>query len=1134
MLSPQTPNGGKPTNPLAIVVPALAIILVFILVVFAGALPLVEERLLAHKKAMIRDLVRTSLQPLAHYHAKEQQGMLSRAEAQQQAIRLLQTMRYGPEGKDYFWINDFAPQMIMHPYRTDLVGQDVSDYADPTGKFLFREFVRVAGNAGGGYVDYMWQWKDEPTRIVPKISYIETFKPWNWIVGTGIYIEDVRTEIKTLYQRLALLSGVILLLIIFFSGYYTWQWTRTERRRRHAWQALTESREKYMAVLASSPNPVVVYDQKGRVLYLNPAFTRVFGWELAELTGKPIDFVPEASRDETREAIEAAYRDGFFAFETQRRRKDGTVIFVRINAATYRLSGGATGGVVVNLEDISERKQAEIQLRESEARFRRMHEASVGAIGIHVDGWIQDVNLALARLTGFSEGELIGMDGLQLIAPEWRDVVRQNIRTGTDTPYEVVGLRKDGSTYPLEIQGKDIPFGDRMARVTEFRDLTERRRAEEELKESQEMFRAIGYAARDAIVMIDNEGRVAYWSRAGEDMLGYRPEDVLGRRLHRMLAPARYLPDFAKAFDVFQQTGEGAVVGRTIELATRHRDGREIPVELSLASVRLKGRWHAVGIMRDISDRQKTEQALRESEEKYRLLTESITETIWTMDMDQHFTYVSPTCFDIQGWTAEEIMAMRVDQLMPAAEAEKVLAIFAQVMAEGGRTCNYRRSRTMEVELYHKNGHKVWSEVTATIMVDDKGQPTTILGVTRNVTERKKAEAEKIELLEKLARSKKMEALGLLAGGVAHDLNNVLSGIVSYPDLILMDLPGDSPLVDPVTTIKDSGIKAAAIVQDLLTLARRGVTAFEVLSLNDMVADVIRSPEHQALAAYHPDVDFVVRCEPELPDMEGSAVHLKKTIMNLVANAAEAQPGGGQVAISTESRYVDQPTSGYDTVAEGEYIVLRVEDRGQGIAADDLARIFEPFYTKKVMGRSGTGLGMAVVWGTVQDHKGYIDIHSEKGAGTVFELYFPMTRKARREAADTTRETIRGRNETLLVVDDIREQREIASRILTRLNYVVTTASSGEKALAFLKANHVDLVILDMIMDPGLDGLDTFREILAVKPDQKVIIASGYAETDRVKTALDMGVGQYLKKPYTLDKIGRAVREELDRKLSRA
>ena len=414
-------------------------------------------------------------------------------------------------------------------------------------------------------------------------------------------------------------------------------------------------------------------------------------------------------------------------------------------------------------------------------------------------------------------------------------------------------------------------------------------------------------------------------------------------------------------------------------------------------------------------------------------------------------------------------------------------------------------------------------------MVDEKGRPDTILGVARDVSQRKKAEAERLKLLEKLSRSRKMEALGLLAGGVAHDLNNVLSGIVSYPDLILMDLPIDSPLAASVMTIKDSGLKAAAIVQDLLTLARRGVTAFEVLSLNDIVSDVIRSPEHQKLVGFHPDVEIRVACEPDLPNMEGSPIHLKKTIMNLIANAAESQPGGGLVQITTESRYVDQPLAGYEKVAEGEYILLRVADQGHGIAEEDLSRIFEPFYTKKVLGRSGTGLGMAVVWGTVQDHKGYIDIRSETDKGTVFELYFPMSRKVRQDHPVPSHDTIRGRNESILVVDDIQEQREIASRILSRLNYAVTTVSSGEKAVAFLKANAVDLVILDMIMDPGMDGLDTYREMISIRPEQKVIIASGFAETERVKTALDMGVGQYLKKPYTLEKIGMAVRRELDR-----
>lgn len=392
MMSPKIIDIGKPSSPLRVVVPALVLVLLFILIATKGVLPLVEDRLLAYKKEMLRELTGTAIQTLAYYHDQEERGVLSRSEAQEQAAGLLEDMRYGPENKDYLWINDFRPQMIMHPYRTDLVGQDVSDYPDPNGKFLFREFVRVARTDGRGYVDYMWQWKDDPNRIVPKISYVETFAPWRWIVGTGIYIEDVRAEIATLSHRLAILSGFTLMLILVFSGYYIWQYAHMEKKRHHAWQALTESREKYMAVLASSPNPVVVYDNDGKVLYVNPAFTRVFGWELPELIGQRIDFVPEACLQETQGAIQKAYRDGHYAFDTRRCKKDGSEIFVRINASTYRLNDGTTGGMVVNLEDISDRKLAETKLRESEARFRRLHEASVGAIGIHVGGRIEDVN----------------------------------------------------------------------------------------------------------------------------------------------------------------------------------------------------------------------------------------------------------------------------------------------------------------------------------------------------------------------------------------------------------------------------------------------------------------------------------------------------------------------------------------------------------------------------------------------------------------------------------------------------------------------------------------------------------------------------------------------------------------------
>jgi len=375
-----------------------------------------------------------------------------------------------------------------------------------------------------------------------------------------------------------------------------------------------------------------------------------------------------------------------------------------------------------------------------------------------------------------------------------------------------------------------------------------------------------------------------------------------------------------------------------------------------------------------------------------------------------------------------------------------------------------------------------------------------------------------------------MEALGLLAGGVAHDLNNVLSGIVGYPDLLLMELPENSPLRQPIFNIQSSGQKAADIVQDLLTLARRGVLTSDVLNLNDIVTDYLASPEHERLKAFYTGIHIETNLDSELLNIKGSLVHLRKTVMNLVSNAAESQIAGGNITLLTRNQYVDRPIKGYDNIHEGDYVVLEVSDSGIGMPAEELNRIFEPFYTKKVMGRSGTGLGMAVVWGTVQDHRGYIDIESKEGQGSIFYLYFPVTRERIVEGKSVVPvETYMGAGQTVLVIDDVMVQRELASSMLTKLGYSARAVSSGEEAIDYLKNNSPDLVLLDMIMDPGIDGLETYRQILKFHPKQKAIITRGFSETKRAKEAQKLGAGQYIKKPYTLEKIGIAVKNELEK-----
>jgi signal transduction histidine kinase len=398
----------------------------------------------------------------------------------------------------------------------------------------------------------------------------------------------------------------------------------------------------------------------------------------------------------------------------------------------------------------------------------------------------------------------------------------------------------------------------------------------------------------------------------------------------------------------------------------------------------------------------------------------------------------------------------------------------------------------------------------------------------QEMIEREKAGIENQKLEASLKRAEKMEAMGILAGGVAHDLNNILSGIVTYPELILLDLPEESPLRKHILTIQKSGERAAAVVQDLLTLARRGVIDTRVLNINHILSDILESPELLKLTAYHSDTDIKTDFQADLFNIHGSEVHISKAIMNLIANAMESVKGMGQLIISTSNLYMDQLTRTYDALAEGEYVTLEISDNGEGIPEKDLNRIFEPFYTKKAMGRSGTGLGLAIVWGTVKDHKGYIDVQSVEGQGTTFTLYFPSTREAESiTEPGLNSNDYSGSGESILVVDDVELQRELCTSMLEKLNYTVHSVSSGEEAIRYLSNHSVDLLILDMILEGGIDGLGTYRRIIEAYPGQKAVIASGFTESDRVKKALELGAGAYVKKPYAIEVLGMAVKNEL-------
>lgn len=485
-------------------------------------------------------------------------------------------------------------------------------------------------------------------------------------------------------------------------------------------------------------------------------------------------------------------------------------------------------------------------------------------------------------------------------------------------------------------------------------------------------------------------------------------------------------------------------------------------------------------------------------------------EAFWTQQSGK-ILYANLAACRKLGYTSDQLNQMNIWELDSESSQEK----FERIWRDLGSNDNH------SIETFHKAGNGDVFPVEVTISrVDFEGEAYHCY-FARDISERRQMERQ-------LQQAQKMEAIGTLAAGVAHDLNNVLGGLVSYPELLLMEIPRENQLYDTILTIQKSGQKAADIVQDLLTLARRGVATTTTTNLNKIIADYLASPEFAKLYSYHANVQVISDPAEDLLNINGSNVHISKTIMNLVSNAAEAMPTGGQLTIKTENRNIDRPFIGYERIEAGDYAVLIISDTGIGISEEDLKKIFEPFFTKKVMGRSGTGLGMSVVWATVKDHHGFVNLVSAEGVGTTFELYFPITRAGLASLPQRfTIEDYLGTG-TILVIDDVAEQRDVAKRFLTKLGYQVSTVESGEKAIEYLTERKVDLVVLDMIMEPGINGLETYCRIIKLHPGQKAIIASGFSESEDVKAVQRLGAGIYLKKPYTLEKIGLAVRKVLN------
>lgn len=814
---------------------------------------------------------------------------------------------------------------------------------------------------------------------------------------------------------------------------------------------------------------------------------------------------------------------GFLGFDSVRNHRvwsDGDIALLRFFGQT--------------LSHILGRQRAEEALIISEARLNTIFEKA--AEGICVCNNIAEHpyvkftywNPKMIDITGYTIEEINRQGWYQSMYPDAK--MRQKainrmarMRENEDIRVEEWNVvTKSGEKKTISISTSAIKRQmDEVHVIAIMQDITERKKSEAALRESEEKYRTILEKMEDGYFEVDAAGNFTFYNQAMCNILGYNNTELMGMN-NREFMNAENAEKVYRAFNYVFRTGKSY---KAFDWELIKKDGTTCNVETSVALIKDEKEKPIgfKGIARDITERKKSAKALQDSEARYRLLADNVNDNIWVFDLETlRFSYVSPSVKGVTGYSSEEATGFQLEDTLTPASLDLANQTLEEELIAASQNFDPVRSRTFELEQYHKNGSTVWTEVVVRFIYDDKQQPIQILGVTRDISERKKFQ-------EKLYKSQKMESLGLLAGGVAHDLNNVLSGIVSYPELILMNLPEDSSLRKPLKTIMDSGNKAVAIVQDLLTIARGVAINKEPLKLNDLVSDYLNSNEFRKLRHYYPEVTFKTHFAKDLFNIEASNVHIIKVIMNLVANATEVVNENGVVSIATANRYLDMPLNGYEEINAGDYVILSITDNGPGISSKDFEKIFEPFYTKKKMGRSGTGLGLSVVWSVIRDHKGFVDVKTDV-YGTSFELYFPITHDTiLKKVEPVSVKELQGSGETVLVVDDIESQREISCRMLDMLGYQSEAVSSGEAAIDYLQHKPVDLVLLDMIMEPGMSGYETYKRIIKIQSDQKAIILSGFSETDKVKKTQALGAGKYLKKPVTLEKLGMAIKEELEK-----
>jgi len=530
----------------------------------------------------------------------------------------------------------------------------------------------------------------------------------------------------------------------------------------------------------------------------------------------------------------------------------------------------------------------------------------------------------------------------------------------------------------------------------------------------------------------------------------------------------------------------------------------------------------------EIKARRESEVALRKSEEKYRLMAENMGNVITMLDMELNYTYGTPNVERVLGFTVEEYLKLRVDETIAPESLQLVMKTFEEEMAfEMSGNADPKRTRVLELEEYCKDGSTIWMENVISFVRDEAGNPIGILAVSRDVTERRMVLEEKARLTEQLYHAQKMESVGTLAGGIAHDFNNLLQVIGGYTSMLLTVKGRDASEIEKLKTIEKAVDRASELVNNLLAFSRKNVSMKKEVDINSEIASSVKILERTIpkMVTIRTDLDEAIQ------KISADHIQIEQIILNLGKNASDAMPDGGEILIKTENI---ENKGGFECycgkILQGKFVMMTVSDTGSGMDKETKEHIFDPFFTTKEVGK-GTGLGLASVYGIVESHGGHIHCESELGKGTVFYIYFPAVDsgiESRKVITEKTKK-LEG-SETVLIVDDEKNIRDIYSTALKEFGYKVVTAQSGEEALIIFNENHqgIDLTILDLGM-PGMGGFKCMLEMKKCAPDSKIIIASGYSEVFQTEDMIKSGASGFIQKPFKLKSILEKIRETLDK-----